>query len=39
VLQEFSEVDETLAKYLGPTHPIRKELGRLMADLKRRLLK
>lgn len=38
VLQEFTEVDQTLSKYLGPTHPVRKELSRLMEDLKRRLL-
>jgi hypothetical protein len=37
VLQEFSEVDETLAKYLGPTHPVRKDLARLIDDLKKRL--
>jgi len=37
VLQEFTEADAMLAKYLGPTHPIRKELGRLIGDLKKRL--
>ena len=37
VLQEFSEVDETLAKYLGPNHTARKELARLMNDLREKL--
>jgi hypothetical protein len=37
VLQEFTEVDETLSRYLGPNHPVRKELARLMNDLRERL--
>jgi hypothetical protein len=37
VLQEFTEVDETLSRYLGPNHLIRKDLARLMGDLRQRL--
>jgi len=35
--QELAEVDETLAKYLGPTHLIRKDLARLLNDLRDKL--
>jgi hypothetical protein len=37
VLQEFTEVDETLAKYLGPNHDVRKGLARLMDSLREKL--
>jgi hypothetical protein len=37
VLQEFTEVDETLSRYLGPNHPVRKDLSRLMNDLRAKL--
>lgn len=39
VLQEFTEVDQTLSKYLGPTHPVRADLGRMIEDLKKRLFR
>jgi hypothetical protein len=37
VLQEFTQVDEILGRYLGPNHPARKELERLMGDLRQKL--
>lgn len=36
-LQELSEIDETLAKYLGPNHLIRKDLARLLGELREKL--
>jgi hypothetical protein len=37
VLQEFTQVDEILSRYLGPNHPARKELARLMNSLREKL--
>jgi hypothetical protein len=37
VLQEFTEVDEILSRYLGPNHPVRKDLARLMDSLREKL--
>lgn len=35
--QELSEADEILSRYLGPNHLIRKDLARLLRDLRERL--
>jgi hypothetical protein len=37
VMQEFTQVDEILSRYLGPNHPIRKDLERLMDSLREKL--
>jgi hypothetical protein len=37
VLQEFTDIDERLSRYLGPNHLIRKDLARLMGDLRQKL--
>jgi hypothetical protein len=37
VLQEFTEVDEILGRYLGPNHDVRKGLARLMDSLREKL--
>lgn len=35
--QELSAADELLSHYLGPNHLIRKDLARLLKDLRERL--
>ena len=36
-LQELTAADEILARYLGPTHLIRKDLARMIKDLTAKL--
>jgi len=35
--QELTAADEMLAKYIGPTHLIRKDLARILKDLREKL--